>query len=324
MSGERGNNFLPLCSVVICTRDRPEQLDQCLQAVARLAYPNFNVVVVDNAPSDERPREVAARRGAHYIVEPVVGLSRARNRGARECTTDIIAYLDDDAVPEPEWLAGLASEFADPQVMAAAGLVLPMRAADCRNSSRLPAESSTFHVQERRIVSRETPLWFELANFGGIGLGGNMAFRRAVFAFWPGFDLRLGRGTPLHGHEEHHAFFSLIDRGYRVVFTPRAVVRHPDPPTTEAVRKRRLKDLAASTAYITFLFVEEPRYRREVVRYVVQAIRGKRRAARLPVPGTQLYPRTVSPGRTFLAYLSGPFLYARSCFGQRVKTSSRA
>jgi hypothetical protein len=53
------------------------------------------------------------------------------------------------------------------------------------------------------VVDRQTPAWFERANFGGIGDGGNMAFRRYAFAVWPGFDVRLGRGALLHGGEEH-------------------------------------------------------------------------------------------------------------------------
>ena len=71
--------------MVICTRNRPEDLSQCLEAVKRWNYPRFEVLVVDYAPADERARGVAGRWGARYTVEPVVGLSRARNRVARNC-----------------------------------------------------------------------------------------------------------------------------------------------------------------------------------------------------------------------------------------------
>src|SRR2546428_12256692 len=74
---------LPSCTVVICTRARPTHLERCLTAVARLVYAHFEVLVVDNAPSDVRTREVAAQWGVRYISEPVPGLSRARNRGAQ-------------------------------------------------------------------------------------------------------------------------------------------------------------------------------------------------------------------------------------------------
>ena len=92
--------FTPSCTVVICTRDRPEHLERCLGAVSRLDYSPFEVLVVDNASRNGRSRDVAARWNARYIFEPVAGLSRARNIAARACNTEIVALLDDDAVPE--------------------------------------------------------------------------------------------------------------------------------------------------------------------------------------------------------------------------------
>jgi len=124
-TGETSERSILSCSVVICTRDRPERLEQCLEAVARLDYPRVDALIVDNAPSDSRTRDLAARRGVRYLVEPLPGLSRARNRGARACETEIVAFLDDDAIPEPDWLSALAAEFMDPLVMAVAGRVRP-------------------------------------------------------------------------------------------------------------------------------------------------------------------------------------------------------
>jgi len=93
------------CTVVICTRDRPEELDRCLDAVGAVAYPSFDVLVVDNGSSASGVRAIAQRWGARCVVEPRPGLSRARNRGAREARGELVAYLDDDARPEPGWLA---------------------------------------------------------------------------------------------------------------------------------------------------------------------------------------------------------------------------
>src|ERR1017187_2604243 len=95
--------FEPTCTVVICTHDRPKELERCLEAVSRLRYRRFDVLVVDNAPSDSQASPVAAPWGPGYLVEPIKGGSRARNCGARSCNTEIIAFCDDDAVPEPGW-----------------------------------------------------------------------------------------------------------------------------------------------------------------------------------------------------------------------------
>lgn len=305
----------PTCCVVVCTRERPALLDRCLEAVVRLTYPRYEIVVVDNAPRDAQAREVARRHGARYVVEPAPGLSRARNRGASTTEAEIVAYLDDDALPEPDWLDAITPEFEDPWVMAVTGRILA--AGDTAESDRVRELRDSFDCgTERRVVDRDVPRWFELANFGGVGDGGNMAVRRQAFDVWPGFHNQLGRGARVPGGEEHHAFFSLIDRGYRVVYAPGAVVHHPYPSTIQGFRSRLLQDRTASVAYITLLLVEEPRYRRAVVRYVAEWLGGRRRPWRAhPVPPG---PRLVSHWRMVLAALAGPMLYARSRIGTAV------
>jgi cellulose synthase/poly-beta-1,6-N-acetylglucosamine synthase-like glycosyltransferase len=286
-----------------------------------LRYSPFAVLVVDNAPSDARTREVAARCAVRYLLEPVPGLSRARNRGARACETELLAYLDDDAVPEPNWLSALACEFADPRVMAVAGRVIALN--QTTETPRLFAQmgGTEFGAAERQTFNRDTPHWFEKANFGGIGLGMNMAFRRQAFELWPGFDERLGRGVLLGAAEEHHAFFSLIDRGYSVVYTLHAVVRHPAPTSEEELRQRRLRSVASSVGYLTLLFFEARPYRGRVARYAFEALRGKARLWRGQVAGAE---RSVVPGwRLLLAALRGAVLYFRSRIQSRLSSGTK-
>jgi O-antigen biosynthesis protein len=302
---------LPRCSVVVCTRDRPGQLEVCARAVLGLDYPHVELLIVDNAPSDDRARRLAEDMGVRYILEPQPGLSRARNRGARACDGDIVAFLDDDSVPEPGWLTELVGEFGDPRVMGVTGPITPMCDGRDEEEMRRLASSLRHFSPERRVVDNETPNWFELANFGGLGCGGNMAFRRELFDAWPGFHEGLGLGTALPAGEENQAFFSLIDRGHRIAYTPRAIVRHPYPVTPAEIRARQLHRLATSSAYFTFLAMEEPRYRRATVRYVAEAILGKPRLWR---GGVLPPPRDFSRARSLLALLRGPVLYARSRF----------
>ena len=101
-----------------------------------------------------------------------------------------------------------------------------------------------------------------------------MAFRRQAFEGWPGFSERLGPGTPLLMAEESYAFFSLVEQGHRVVYTPSAIARHPHPRTMEDLRTRYLRELASSAGYFTFLFLEQPAYRRRILKYLVEALRG--------------------------------------------------
>lgn len=314
MSIEKPDFFAPPCTVAIPTRNRPLELDRCLEGVGRLSYPQFDVIVVDNGPSDSRGKEVAKRRGAQYILEPVANASRARNRGAAASHAEIVAYLDDDCIPEPGWLSALAIEFKDPQVMAVSGRILPLVVET--EVERLVEAMGGFEVSnpERRIVDRQTPQWFEMACFGGLVNGANMAFRRVAFNLWPGFNERIGPGTPVTGGEEHLAFFDLVDRGYRAVYTPDAVVRHPFPKDIDALRARELKNLAAATAYMTFLTVEEPQYRRLMMKYAAEGLRGVRRPWRKSTASPQV---SVAPRwRRLAAYLSGPFRYVHSRFAR--------
>lgn len=258
----------PTCTVVICTRDRPAELERCLRAVRQIEYSSFEVLVVDNASSKAPVREVADRWCARYVIEPAIGLSRARNLGAHVSASDLIAYLDDDAVPEPQWLAALAREFQEPRTGAVSGRILPL---DERPDSIQFLDSGA----QRQVLDQSILEWFEKVAFGGLAKGGNMALRASAFKDWPGFDARLGRGGPLRAGEDNFAFFSLVDRGFRVVYTPDAVVRHPGPTTAGELRAHELQALSELGLYIGFLF-EETSHRRELVRYVLSRIVGRR------------------------------------------------
>jgi O-antigen biosynthesis protein len=310
---------LPSVSVVIPTHDRPELLKRCLDGVARQDVRPLEVLVVDNTQGNEATRKTALAGGARYIVEPARGASYARNRGARESAGEIVAYLDDDAIPESTWLAALLSEFLDPLVGAVAGRILAL-------SSDAPGESAaevvSFGGSERIVFDRGTSDWFGRANFGGIGEGPNMAVRRGVFATWPGFDERLGPGTRFGtiGMEEHYALFSLIDRDYRVVYTPAARVRHPFPQIEAELRARHLRQLRAAGFHLTLLLVEEPRYRREALKYGLETLVGTKRRWR-----TNLGPQrpSIPRSRVVLAQLSGPFLYAFDRIGAALGRARR-
>ncbi len=304
--------YHPTCTVVVCTRNRPELLNQCLAAVSQLDYGKFDVLVVDNG-GDERTSEVAAFWGAGYVREPELGASRARNRGARMSHSEIVAYLDDDAIPEPGWLSGLACEFRDPRVMAATGQIRTLSVS--RDGEEIVASMGGFERgQEKLTVDQQHKRWFELANFGGLG-DGNMAFRRQAFENWPGFHVCLGPGTPLQFCEEHHAFFSLIAQGYRVIYTPDAVVHHSSVlRSVPELQTRHLAQLSASTAYAMLLMVEQPGYRWATIKYFIEALLGRRRSWRCPP--TESIPRS-SALQTLRALAVGPVRYFKARLAAR-------
>src|SRR5258706_7076932 len=101
----------PGITVIVCTRDRPLQLEHCLPSHKLQSYPRFDILVVNSA-SNPPVRELCLRYGVGYVYEPVGGNNRARNIGARLAHGGLVAYIDDDALAEAGWLEALVREFA--------------------------------------------------------------------------------------------------------------------------------------------------------------------------------------------------------------------
>ncbi len=309
-STESVSSASPAFSVIICTHGRDRELDRCLEAVSRLNYSQFDIVVVDSAPHNSGAFEIARRWGVTYVMEPRIGLSRARNVGLRASSGEIVAFLDDDAVPDPNWLQNLAAEFNDSRVAAVAGRIQELRA-----STKPRSDVAEFFLldclgDQRQTIDQDDPQWFEKTNFGGVGQGSNMAFRRSALCSWAGFDNRLGRGALITGSEEHHAFFTLVGQGYRVVYAPDPVVYHPCPGDMRSLRQHFEQQLTASTGYMTLLFVEEPHHRKRLMRYVWEALRGMPRTWR--TTPSNIPAGIVSRCRRYYALSRGPFFYLRA------------
>jgi glycosyltransferase involved in cell wall biosynthesis len=299
---------MPTFSVVVCTRHRAPELERCLDSLAELDHPSYEVVVVDNTSGDREAQRLASSAGAGYVREPQLGLSRARNAGARETESELIAYLDDDAIADPGWLAQHAAALSDTYLMATTGRILPISNTP---GSPDPTESTSDLGPRPLRVDPSTPYWFEIANFGGLGFGSNMVFRRGLFDLGFRFRESLGPGERLDWGEESYAFFTIIRAGHGVAYIPEAVVRHPTRVEGHAARTVRAR--RHSAAYIYMLMAEEPEYRGRTIRYLGDVARGHRprwRRAGRDAP----MPRALPLAR---AALSGLPLYLRSRFRSR-------
>jgi cellulose synthase/poly-beta-1,6-N-acetylglucosamine synthase-like glycosyltransferase len=208
--------------------------------------------------------------GVGYVFAPLPGLTRARNTGARFAQGDIVAYIDDDSVAEPDWLANLVSDFSDAQIAAVTGRVRYMRSI---GESRVMSEKAGDDdcARPRARFERGMPNWFCKACFGGIGDGGNMAFRRKVIAEI-GFDERLGRGRTIDSGDEHVVFAKVLEQGYAIAHQPNAVVRHPIPSTLEALGALRIAERSSSIAYLLFVVAEFRKHRFAIARYLGSAV----------------------------------------------------
>jgi O-antigen biosynthesis protein len=110
----------PRISVVVCAYQAEALLDRCLTGLGAVRYPDFEIIVVDDGSSDNTVA-VARARGVSVIEAGRNGLSGARNIGLEAATGEIVAYLDADAWPDPDWLTYIALAFDGDQVVAAGG-----------------------------------------------------------------------------------------------------------------------------------------------------------------------------------------------------------
>ena len=235
----------PSLTVAVCTKDRPERLARCLRSILDVDVPEGvafpEVLVVDNAPSDGRTREVvAAYAGVRYAVEPRPGLDFARNRALRGATGDFLAYLDDDVVVDRGWLGGLVeAHAANPDAAAFTGLVLPFALEtpaqilfESNGGFRRGFDKLRFHGQTRPGVSLYP------VGAGEFGAGANMAFRRDVVLDLGGFDDALDTGGPLPGGGDLDIFYRVVHAGYPLVYEPAYLVFHEHRRELDALRRQ--------------------------------------------------------------------------------------
>ena len=225
-----------LATVAICTRDRPDDVQRALRAVVALHPGPGDVLVVDNAPRTDATRlAVQQFPSVRYVLEGRAGLNAARNRALREARGEIVAFTDDDAVPEPEWLQGLLRGFARPRVVCSTGLTLPL---ELDTPAQEQFEDYTTFVRgfSRRVFDGCS---MDPLAVGAVGAGANMAVRREVVLALGGFDERLDAGTPTRSGGDHEMFTRILAAGYQIAYEPDAVSWHrhrrTDRELTEAV-----------------------------------------------------------------------------------------
>lgn len=319
----------PFISVVICTRDRPDELEACLRQVGRMDYPNFEVVVVDNVPTSDAVRAlVNAHRGRvpyRYAVESRGGLSWARNAGLAAARGAIIAFLDDDAEPDIHWLSALACGFAQGgDIGCVTGIVLPARLdTQAQQFFEHLGGHSKGHGFSAEVFSEHGPQnpMYPLPPFGA---GANMAFRRDVLSRIGGFDVALGAGTPAHAGEDTLALTLTMLTGYQIAYEPAALVLHNHRRDFDSLNRQLYGYGVGLTAYYAALLRHRPSVSPALLRLLFTAARYLRSAE--PTQTTaQPELLTGLVRRKRRGMLAGPVAYVKSVRAQaRVAASSSA
>jgi GT2 family glycosyltransferase len=233
--GPRSDTLAPVAaSVAICTRDRTQDLKRCLDALMDMPNDGQEVLVIDNCPSSDATAQlVRSYSTVRYFRNERPGLNRARNRALREARHSIVAFIDDDAVPDPGWLRGLVDCFDDAMVLCATGLTIPL-VLETKAQEWHEYYSSFGRGFQRRVFEAS---WISPMASGHAGAGVNMAVRRDVAEMLGEFDEALDAGTPTRSGGDNEMFSRILAAGYRITYNPEALASHRHRSTWAELRR---------------------------------------------------------------------------------------
>ena len=198
----------PMVSVVVCTYNGSRTLQDTVMGLKQLEYPNYEVIIVDNGSTDGLTSEIAQQSGFRVIRTAPTGLSAARNAGLLESQGEIVAYIDDDAWPDPHWLHYLVNSFKTSDHCGIGGPNIQPPGdgpiAECvANSPGGPA-----HIMLTDDIAEHIP-------------GCNMAFRKSQLEEVGGFDPQFRVAG-----DDVDICWRLQSRGWSIGFSAGALVWH--------------------------------------------------------------------------------------------------
>lgn len=203
----------PALSVVICAYNAEETIDECLAHTCALDYPNLDVVVINDGSTDDTAAIVSRHQNARLVSVPHSGLGVARNAGIDAARHDLIAYLDSDAYPSPEWPFFLALGLNSHTVGAVGGPNIPPATDPPGAHIVARAPGGPVHVLLGDDRAEHVP-------------GCNMAFWRYALGAVGGFDPIFTSAG-----DDVDVCWKILDHGLEIGFHPAALVWHHRRPT---------------------------------------------------------------------------------------------
>lgn len=239
-------SFAPPVSLVVVSRNRPEGIKRLIASLRFQTFQNFEVIVVSNYADIEFLADLPFASNIRHVFFDQANISAARNCGIEQSAGEIIAFCDDDAVPEPFWLDRLVAAFENPDVGSAGGYVRGRNGIDYQwKAIKCDQFGDDFPFD---LVSEDAPQTFQFDGTYFVKVQGtNCAFRKSALDQIGGFD---------EGYrfflDETDVSLSLAKRGWLTTVVPLAEVQHGFEESGERTRQRVPKTLAnigASKAY---------------------------------------------------------------------------
>ena len=225
----------PPVSVVIPTRNRPDELAECLWRIARQDYDGkMEILVVDNDQASGLTRPVVEQfEDAEYLVCDKPGSSATRNTGFFRARGEIVVLADDDVLVPPGWVRNMVDKFSRQDVWMVNGPVLPYALStpaevEFEYLGGFPSRSTTIEMTGSSF--RRNRLFPTVV----LGVSANMAFRRSILENPKigGMSEILGAGLPTGGGEDPELTYRILKEGHTVVFDPSIWVHHQHRKTT--------------------------------------------------------------------------------------------
>lgn len=167
----------PSICVVVCSFNGEATIRDTFEGLAQLNYPDYEVIVIDDGSTD-RTASIATEYPYKLISTENQGLSAARNEGWQATSAEIVAYIDDDAYPDPDWLNYLAIAYRDDDFQAVGGPNLAPAGDGWKAECVACAPGGPVHVLLSDTLAEHIP-------------GCNMSFRRSALSAVGGFDARF-------------------------------------------------------------------------------------------------------------------------------------
>lgn len=243
-------------SVLIATKDRPDQLRQCLESLYTSTHKQFEVIVVDQSINDSGSSLRSQFPRLRYFHYTRGGKSGALNFGSTKARGSILAFTDDDCIVTPGWLTHIHEAF-------------------CRHPSAHGVFGSTYPYKPEKHRGEICPSTYEQSHsyaitkpvyhVSHIGFGNNMAIRKQTFIAIGGFARWLGPGTAAMAAEDADIEARLLLSGYGLWYEKSAKLFHNKWMSQKATRTDGLHYLVGETACYGYLALTGHRYARGIL-----------------------------------------------------------
>ena len=211
-------------SIIVPTFNGACRIGTCLEALLKQTPPkNIEILVVNDGSTDNTVGAVERFSGVRLISQANAGPAAARNRGALEARGTIILFTDDDCVPRQDWIDAMVEPFQDPEVVGTKGTYRTCQKA-------LAARFVQIEYEDRyRLMARRC--WIDFVDTY------SAAFRRDRFLEMKGYDTSF----PVACAEDIELSYRMSARGWKMKFTPAAIVYHTHPDTIWRYLKKKYK-----------------------------------------------------------------------------------